>query len=156
MKLTTYTKQAIVSSILNDLPTIDTPKEKVKMQEALVKAMSPEARKLYKTHPKALLNQHISGYHYGLDMHCMFICGDADVHDVLKPWRDAQDLRNLAKSKLASAVNSCSTLKQLSDRMPEFARYYPTEAQPTKNLPALIDVAADLCKLGWPVARKAT
>ena len=154
MKITKYTKEAIIRSVMNDVPGIDQDKTIKAMQEAVAKAMSPEVRKLFKTHPKALCTSSYGSYQYGLDSYLTLVVGDADHGEVLKPWKVAHEARQTAKSNLTSAIESCNTLKQLMDRLPEFERYYPTEAEPTKNLPALLHVVSDLCKLGWPVKRK--
>jgi hypothetical protein len=154
MKITKYDKEAIIRSVMNDVPGIDQVKTRKEMQEAVTKAMSPEVRKLAKTHPKALLQESFGSYQFGLDSYLTLTIGDVDTKEVLKPWIDAYQVRRDAKHQLMNAINSCNTLKQLMDRLPEFERYYPTEAEPTKNLPALLHVVSDLCKLGWPVKRK--
>jgi hypothetical protein len=54
MKLNKLTKQAIVRAIIQDLPPIDTEARALAIKEAIIKAMNPEVRKLYKIQPKAL------------------------------------------------------------------------------------------------------
>lgn len=154
MKITKYDKTAIVSSIMDDVPKPKHAALVAEIQATLAAGMSDQARKLYKTHPKALASDRLYGSSYGLDYAMMFIVGDANVSKVLKPFVDAEETRTQARSKVRSAIESCNTLKQLMDRLPEFERYYPTEQQPTKNLPALFNVAADLAKMGWPIERK--
>ena len=150
MKLTKYDKEAIVNAIMQDVPK---PKHNVlrdEIQAKLVAAMSPEVRKVYELKPKALVSSRLSSYECLLDFGVDFIVGDADYKDVFKPFKAQHEERDNARRKLSSAVNSCSTLKQLKARMPEFITYFPTEAEPTKNLPALANVVAGLSKLGWP------
>lgn len=154
MKITKYGKEAIIRSVMNDVPGIDQAKTRKEMQEAITKAMSPEVRKLAKTHPKALLTKSYGSYQYGLDSYLTLVVGDVDTDEVLKSWSVAHQVRQDAKYQLTNAINSCNTLKQLMERLPEFERYYPTEQQLTKNLPALLNVVSDLSKLGWPVKRK--
>jgi hypothetical protein len=150
MKLTKYQKEAIVRAIMNDTPRKDEKTAKEEIQAALVKAMSPECRKLYKKTPKALRDARVSGYDYGFDYSFDVIKGDADIEPILAPYRAARDARNKARDQLYSAVMAHSTTKALLKALPEFEKYYPTEAQPAKNLPALANVMADLTKLGWP------
>jgi hypothetical protein len=107
-------------------------------------------RKLYKTHPKAIANEYLSGYMWGLDFHGCFITGDASLSKVLEPFKVEKDARDAVQAKVSTAIKSCTTLKQLLDRFPEFTKYYPTKEEPTKNLPAVIDLAKDLKALGWP------
>lgn len=150
MKLTKYDKEAIVNAIMQDVPK---PKHNVlrdEIQAKLVAAMSLEVRKVYKLKPKALVASRLSSYECLLDFGVDFIVGDADYKEVFKPYKAQQEERDNARRKLSYAVNSCSTLKQLKERMPEFITYFPTEEEPTKNLPALANMVADLSKLGWP------
>jgi hypothetical protein len=154
MKLNTYTKEAIIRAIMNDVPKPDQEKAKVDIQAAAVKAMSPLVRKVYKEQPKALKTYHIASYSYDFDYSFDVVCGDVDMAPILKPYAEAREQRRKAKHQLESAVKACNTLKQLEAALPEFKKYFPTEAQPTKNLPALANVVADLSKLGWPKGAK--
>ena len=54
MNLTKLHKQAIVRAIMLDTPPIDKVKRAEEIKAAIIKAMSPEVRKLYKTKPEAL------------------------------------------------------------------------------------------------------
>lgn len=150
MKLTKLTKEAIVRAIMNDVPRPDQNKAKADIQAAAVKAMSPLVRKVYKEQPNALCKYHVGSYNYGFDYSFDVVCGDVDMEPVMKPYADAREQRRKARHQLEGAVMACSTLKQLESTLPEFKKYFPTEQQPTKNLPALANVVADLSKLGWP------
>lgn len=150
MNLTKLIKEAIVRSIMNDVPREDEVTAKKKIQEALVKAMSPEARKLYKTNPRALRDGRVSSYEYGFDYSFDVVVGDAALEPILKPYKDARDARREARNKLVGAIEGCRTLKQLEKALPEFKKYYPKENATSTNLPALANVVADLSKLGWP------
>ena len=153
MKLDKYTKQAIVKAIMNDVPKPDKDKRRADLQAAIVKAMSPDVRKVYKTKPNALCKHYfgnILSTGWGTaDM----IAGDVDektLKELAKPYEAEDTARYEAECKLKGAIEACSTLKQLNERLPEFKKYFPTEQQPTKNLPALANVVADLSRLGWP------
>lgn len=152
MKLTKYTKQAIVSSIMNDVPKPDDAKIKADIQAAMVKAMSPDIRKLFKAKPTALKLERISyevGAAWAFDV-IVADLRDMEVREVLKPFKAAHEERKRIKEQIRYAIEVCTTLKQLTERLPEFKQYYPTEAKPTVNLPALANIVADLSKLGWP------
>ena len=151
MKLNQYTKDAIVRAIMADVPETNGEKIKADIQAALVKAMSTTARKLYKENPNALREIYVANI--GLGYRTTFIGGDADKDVVLKPWIDAYNAKMNTRNSLREAVYGCSTLKQLKDRMPEFIKYFPTEAEPTKNLPAVVNVLPALTALGWPVSK---
>lgn len=152
MKLTKLHKEAIVRAIMQDTPPID----KVKRAEAIiaevVKAMSPEVRKLYKTKPDALRRRTVpytNQYSNWSDV----VVGDVTdekIKEIAAPYKLQEDERNAMQRKLTGAFEGINTLKQALTTFPEFKKYYPTEAEPTKNLPALANVVADLSKLGWP------
>lgn len=159
MKLNKYQKEGIVRAIMNDVPKPDKTKRHAAIQAAIVKAMSPECRKIYNRNPSALAKQYLGDISYDdVSWHTRdVVIGDvpeANVEAIIKPYRDADDAYYTARRRLHAAVDGCSTLKQLKTALPEFEKYYPTEAQPTKNLPALANVAADLVKLGWPKGAK--
>ena len=161
MRLDKYTKASIVKAIMQDVPPIDKAKRRVDLQAAIVKAMSPEARKLYNKTPSALRTHHVG------DALCdsrSWSTRDITVGDVTekqleelhKPYKDEDDARAATKCKLQGIVEGCSTLKQLQTLLPEFKQYMPTEAAPTKNLPAVANMVADLSKLGWPKGKTST
>jgi hypothetical protein len=158
MKLTKYQKQGIARAIINDIPPVDYNKRREELQAAVVKAMSAPVVKLYKVCPNALRKAHAGNYVLGdrYDENWV-IAGDVtdkQVEAMTKKYIDENDARYAAKRQLEAAINGCNTLKQLMTTLPEFEKYYPTEAQPTKNLPALANVVADLSRLGWPKGEK--
>lgn len=64
---------------------------------------------------------------------------------------DAQTekLREL-ESTLRAALESCSTVKKVAERFPEFEKYLPKEEPSSANLPALANVVTSFVKAGWP------
>ena len=157
-RITKWDKQAIVKAIMADVPAVDKKKRRDDLQEAIVKAMSPEARKLYKKCPSALRSHHIGELIYdGTWSSRDVIVGDVnhETIDALKKPYEAEDQKiNEARWALKGAIEACTTIKQLNDRLPEFKKYFPTAEKPTANLPALANVVADLSKLGWPKGSK--
>jgi hypothetical protein len=153
MRLDKHTKQAILRSIVDDIPRPTVEKDKQAIQEALVKGMSPLARKLYKQSPNALAKDRV-GYDHGFDYGFMVFVGDADFAAVMKPYVDAKDQRREVYNKLKGIIDGCSTLKQLKTLLPEVEKYMPSEAAPTKNPTAVANVVADLTRLGWPKGKK--
>jgi hypothetical protein len=151
MRLDKHMKQAILRSIVDDIPKFVTSEEQAKqdIQEALVKGMSPLARKLYKQNPKALASVRLT-YEHGFSYPVSIPAGDADHAAVLKPYLDAKVQRREVYEKLKGIIDGCTTLKQLKTLLPEFEKYMPSEIPLTKNLPAVANVVADLTKLGWP------
>lgn len=153
MKFNKFTKQAIVRAIIQDVPPIDSEARARAVKEAIVKAMSPEVRKLFKTHPSALRTSSVRYANpfrtWGSDT----VVGDVtdkQIAEIVKPFETQEEERKQAECKLSHAFSGINTLKQALTTFPEFKKYYPTEAEPTKNLQALANVMADLSKLGWP------
>ena len=153
MNLDKYTKQSIVTSIMNDLPPIDKARRTNEIKAAIVKAMSPEVRKLYKTKPGALRTKCVAYTHeyrtWGDEIPVGDVT-DAQIREITAPYEKEENERADMKRKLTGAFDGIRTLKAALKTFPEFKKYMPTEAEPTKNLPALANVMADLSKLGWP------
>jgi len=152
MRLTKYDKQAIVRAIMADVPKPDKEKRAPLLQAAIVKAMSPDVRKVYNKTPKALRTKYVGSLINDYGQRDMVV-GDVDAStlaDLMKPYEDEDKARSEAEYKLKAAVEACGTLKQLEARLPEFKKYFPTAEAPATNLPALANVVADLSKLGWP------
>ena len=151
MKLTTYDREAFVRAVMNDTPEKPYVQLKEEIQAALVKAMSPECRKVFRKSAKALRTEYFGDLHFR-EGGARFVVGDAEYRDVLKPFQDVYQLRLETKNQLAAVIRGCTTLKQAKDRLPEFTKYLPTErgASGIANLPAITNVVADLVKLGWP------
>jgi hypothetical protein len=150
MKLTKYEKEAIIRAIMHDVPCTPDGMLKAEIQKVFVDSMSAPIQKLYKTHPKALRTDHVASWDSGMSYRVEFIVGDADVSKAIEPFVSKKKARDDAHRKLAAIVNGCGTLAQLKKMLPEFISYFPTEAEPTKNLPAVANMVADLSKLGWP------
>ena len=158
MKLNNYTKQAIHKAIMNDVPKVDRFKRREAIQADLVKAMSPAVRKLYKANPSALRTSYMGDLVYdGVSNRSRdVVVGDvseAAIEKICEPYKAEEDARWQVNQKLKGIIDGCTTLKQLKTLLPEFEKYMPTEEAPTKNLPAVANMVADLTKLGWPKER---
>lgn len=148
MKLNQYQKDEIVAAIFQDVPTPNSDDIESAIQAEIVKAMSPDVRRVYKNTPNALAKG---------DSHCgifdrrsvRFVVGDADEKPIIAPWVSARKKYDEAKLSLHQAINACTTLKQLQDRLPEFAAYFPSEDKPTPNLPAIANLMTTMMQLGW-------
>ena len=155
IKLNTYSRQAILRAIMADVPKPDRAARRTKVQAALVKAMTPECRKIYNRTPQALVSEPCSELYDSSESwnSRRVVLGDAPktlLRDLLKEY-EAQDMeRYNVERNLKAVIDACSTIKQLETRLPEFKKYYPKEADKTQNLPALANLVADLTKLGWP------
>ena len=123
-------------------------------KQAIVKAMNPTVRKVFKEFPKALREYHVGDLTYDGSWNSRnVVVGDVTdemLKTIFQPYFDQDDNLYAAHNKLRNAIDSCNTRKALMDRLPEFEKYFPIEVEPTKNLPALENVVSDLSKLGWP------
>lgn len=153
MKFNKLTKQAIVRAIIQDIPPIDKEARALAINAAIVKAMSPEVRKVFKTHPTALRTRSVEYTNpfrqWGNDVTVGDVTND-QIKAIIEPYEKQEQERRDAERKLFAAFEGINTLKQALTTFPEFKKYYPTEAEPTKNLPAVANMVADLSKLGWP------
>ena len=86
MKLTKYQKEAFVRAVMQDVPNPCGPALEKEVQDALVKAMSPLCRKLYKQSPSALTKEHSSGF--SERSWKQYIVGDANFEEVTKPFKE--------------------------------------------------------------------
>ena len=148
MKLTNYHKQAIIKSIMDAVPKPNMPTAD-EIRTAFVSSMSVPARRLYKTHPKALRTHYIPCWMVADGVGFTAIVGDSDVNAVVAGLKEATIAHEALQRKVAAAVNSCNTRKQLVDRYPEFARFAPAEYGTTPNLPAVANLIVDLKAAGW-------
>ena len=151
MKLTNYMRDAFIRSVMQDVPHPDYNKMFDDAQEALVKAMSPKVRAVYKESPDALKTAYAS---FGRENRKLY-CGGVDYSKVLAPIYEKRDARYEAEKKLRSVVYGCSTVKQLRDAFPEFGKHLPSDNKPvTANLPAVSGVVAQLVSLGMKLEEK--
>lgn len=160
MRLDKYAKQSIVRAIMQDVPPIDKAARRLAVQAAIVKAMSPDVRKVFKSNPGALRTTYVGDVveidDYSSRSITVGDVTDKQLEEILKPYKAEDSAVYDAKRKLQGIVEGCSTLKQLQTLLPEFKQYMPTEAAPTKNLPAVANMVADLSKLGWPKGNTVT
>ena len=156
MRLDKYARASIVKAIMADVPKPDKVKRREDLQAAIVKAMSPDVRKVFKATPGALKTYHFGDVLYdGYSWNTRdLVVGDVPqkkLDELVKPYEDEDDARRAAQCKLEGAIEGCTTRKALMTRLPEFEKYFPAETAPlSKSLPALANVMADLSKLGWP------
>lgn len=153
MKLTKNDHDTIIRGIKADMPEID---DKEAIQTALVKAMSPTCRKLYKVTPRALAThyQNSSGVFLGGFYSHDFVKGDADADAVLEPFKAKKNAREAALRAARTAVAGCNTVKQLTERYPEFAKYAPMQLAKGTFALVVTDPIPALKNEGWPTTKK--
>lgn len=158
MRLDKYAKSAIIRAIMEDVPKPDVKAYRKTIQAEIVKLMSPAVRKVYKECPDALVKEYNSELYDGVDWDSRYVVVGNVPKDqfsaIFKPLSDAIRAREKVQSDLRGVVESASTLKRLKELLPEFVKYFPTETEPAKNVPAIANLVTDLTKLGWPDKKK--
>lgn len=158
MKLNKYQKQAIVNNIMADVPHVDIATHRKRVVEGVIKLMTPAVRKVYKETPTALNTYYVPNLYDGVDWNSrMLYVGNVteeELKPLLAPLEEAVKQRDATYRKLQGVIEACTTLKKLKELLPEFEQYFPTEAEPTKNLPAVANLVTDMMKLGWPKGGK--
>jgi hypothetical protein len=171
MKLTNYHRQAFVSAVMLDLPSIDYAEQFKKLiEDDMLVVAPPKIAALLKD--KALRCYLLTGESsYGPPGHrYSSMVGTVTVFKHYEPSAGAVTgataLQKLAKAQMASreaieaqiaaVIQSCTTLKAAHDRLPEFAKYLPEEAVKGTMLPAIANLASELAKMGWPKSANAS
>jgi len=158
MRLTQLHKDSIMRCVANDIPALDEIKVRQDIATAIEKAMSPAVRRLYKTNPTALRTVDISWYDIGCNRsYSALVVGDVSkdaLTEILKPYKDARSKQRDVLLQLKYALKGVTTLASAKKLLPEFISYFPTDEEPTKNLPAVTNIMADLSKMGWPKGAK--
>jgi hypothetical protein len=67
-------------------------------------------------------------------------------------YADELNMLNSLRKQLTAAIDTCSTLKQAKEALPEFVKYLPGEPGNAidRTLPVVGNLVADLMKVGWP------
>lgn len=164
MNLTKSDKEAFINAVIADIPTVDYDEQIGKAaRDYAISLLPKEIKDARKANPA------VDDY---LDTQSVYICGinvyvigpgrvrseinkNKDLQErcqSLEQLSDAQQARVLEMSRsLRAVINTCRTLKQAKERLPEFEKYLPAERDKTgvTNLP-VANVIADLTRLGWP------
>lgn len=148
-KLTQYDRDVFVSAVRRDFVYPTEAEEQTRIQDALVKAMSIAARKLYRDSPTALRTGHVCLYLTRSGRYVEVIVGDAEVDlDVLAGQTAARE-RTRTIGAFTAAVRRCGTLKALRETFPELVKYMPDENAAETAFPlAPANLYADLLKAG--------
>lgn len=149
-------RDRLVSKILDDIPTINYNEQINELLSKVSKEQLPvELKAAIKADSTILFHVYLdrwkddTGYYrdvYGRD----FQPTNETQHEVMrlnKLREDQASTRRTLKSNLRNALMSITTVKQLLEVFPEFAKYVVVETE-TLNLPAPV-IVTDLMKAGW-------
>lgn len=74
----------------------------------------------------------------------------AEIAAVIEDHLDECVKRNQVRQQLEDTLAGIRTRKQFLERLPELAKYAPTEPGADRSVPAIANVMAALSTLGWP------
>jgi hypothetical protein len=157
MRLTTAHRDAFVRAVMDDVPSIDYQTRAEEIVRALaVNNLPPPIQAIWKE--RLDLRVHIAQSTYvnlPYPLHGRYMPADpgelpAEVDECATLLTQQKVFRNDLRQKLSTMIAACSTLASAHKNLPEFAKYLPAEVVPTKNLPAVANVVAELSKAGWP------
>lgn len=169
MKLTKADREAFVAAVMDDVPVIDydTPAEK-RAQELYAAACPAPIQAIYADKklrrfldtayrwlPGSLNNCYVLNLS---DERAVDLANDPELLALdAKKTTQSQTIARL-RGDVTGVINSCTTLKQAKERLPEFERYLPADRDGSglSNLPAIANVVAGLTKAGWPKGQERT
>lgn len=161
MNLTKLHRQAFVSAVIADVPTVDYGEEVSKLiQGFAIKALPPKVLALYQDselrHFVALQQIYVSEtctycYYPGGERLIFTDEQNAEIKKLAQKCNEqAAEIRALT-AKLRGAIAGCKTRKQAVQLLPEFEKYLPNEAaEATKGVPMITGWVTSLTSMGWP------
>ena len=177
MNLNKYHKEAIVRSVMHDIPNhgLEELEKRVKkmVDEDIKKHCPKEVYTMWTTPALAPYLSTVSrnaGYlceashrRYVSDLfyvtypsaHSISAEFTERVTPLITAQLEALEERRYAVANLEAAIAGIRTRKQFVELFPELEKYAPKESVKGTLLPALANVVADLSKLGWPASKNA-
>lgn len=166
MRLTNQIRDAFISGVMRDVPSVDYSEQIRKLLcEDIEAQLPPAVLAIYKD--KALcgyVNKSWSSFDTGVSV--TYPWSDNITPSITAPTREKvaelgrlsklqSAARNDLQRKLKNVAYSVTTRKALVQALPEFEKYLPEdEAKAVRTLPVVQNVVADFVKAGWPVSKK--
>lgn len=174
MNLNQYSRQAFVTAVMDDVPSIDYCSQfhNLVNEDLLVQAPTKQVYECLKDPKSKPYVLHPYGHFEGTttdENGRMLRCRDVDVQvvatfvdyepsadaaarlrDILLAAQKQANARKALEAQVTSAIGACRTLRQAHERLPEFAKYLPEVKAQSTMLPAIANLAAELVKAGWP------
>lgn len=161
-----FDRQAFVRAVMDDVPMIDYEElARSKATQAVLSLLPREVLGTYKKYPNYFTKLGVS-LPSPLGTLYMPTPGYSAIKDQApKVWEELTDMaaklveqsrkRRELELKITGIIESCRTLKQAKDRLPEFEKYLPADRSQlaTQNLP-VANLVADLTAAGWPKGQK--
>lgn len=164
MHLTQTHRQAFELAVMADVPKEDYVSLMLKTaMTELDKLLPKEVMAFYKKYPdytcmcRVSLPSGFSSITHPAGTQGMYI-----LQKDKKTWDKLSEISNLyakqqramrdLQERVRSLIDSCRTLKQAEEMLPEFKKHLPqdTTKTGTKNLPVIANVVTELTQAGWP------
>lgn len=161
MKLTNYIRDAFISSVMDDVPSVDYESQfRSAVFKAALEQMPAIVRKAWAAGHEDWFNKE-SVYPVRGSWGTAIPCPDrsafrlpADVMNTCETLgrlgTEQANARSDLRQKLHAIAYSCTTRKALAEALPEFVKYLPAETETSRNLPVIANVVTDFIKAGWP------
>jgi hypothetical protein len=165
-RLNNFNRDAIVASVMADVPKTDYAEAARKMIQQYCVDHLPDGLKTAHEKHKEWLNKctlwnlpsgvgQVSVVGPDGDTMMAMLQKDSILWDALielgvKQSQQEKTRREL-RDKLRTALNSCTTFNMARERLPEFAKYIPEDKKESANLP-VINIAKDFMAAGWPAS----
>ncbi|CAB5151251.1 hypothetical protein UFOVP148_31 [uncultured Caudovirales phage] len=168
MQLMNYMRDAFISAVMQDVPSVNHTEEIRKLvNQDLINQLPPDVKKVWN-------NPDLRAY--VCSTYSSFGTSKISVaHPTNEPDRwnrpnpkltdKAQEqltkldteqvsqtkLRRELEAKIKAVAYACNTRKQLADALPEFQKYLPEDREKAmRALPVVANVVTDFVKAGWP------
>lgn len=165
MNLNKYDKQAFVIAVMGDVPQVDFNAQAETLVRRWEKAQMPDAvAKAVELHPEWIGTKHLLlpgrlDNRQGIATDNGYRIRDTDpdtwsaLEAISEKLKEQNQSRNNLQAKLTAVIETCRTLKQAKERLPEFEKYLPKERGPgavDRSMPMVSNLVADLNAAGWP------
>jgi hypothetical protein len=153
MKLTNSMKDSIINAVMGNTPHEYSPDQRDK--DALVVCVSKMPEKIRQLWEDKTLRgwvkvEYCSGFNY--------LPTGGKVHDELKAillrHKASEESRKKLRAHVKNVVYQFSTDNQMRAAIPELDAYIPKPPEKTKQLPVVNGLMAELCKAGFPSAKR--
>ena len=161
MKLTNQIRDKFIKSVMSDVPYVDYQAQAQEMAEnwltqqmnAIFPGVDIEKAKPWLERNSVYMPGKLKCF-YTYAPHFDHLRTNTSLwtklESIEKKLREQNEKRERLSEQLRGCAYGVTTIKALSELLPEFAHYLPSEATPAKMLPATTGVVDAFHAAGWP------
>lgn len=169
MKLTKSDREAFVRAVIDDVPTVDYQEQAETLVRSVALSTFPEdLRPMVTKYPDYFEDHYVwlpgqlQNRYFKIDKSCAYELFKGKFPEIwkqlsalAKQLEEQNERVRTLRQQLSGVIESCSTLKQAKERLPEFEKYLPQERNgvAVANLPAISNLVTDLMAAGWPKSK---